>query len=99
MARTGGFCGALSGGVMALGLIDGRSTPEDKVDRVYEQVQKLLLSFEEQFGSTNCAELTGGHLGTPKGQAHFKETGQHANCLNFAAAVTQKVLELAERKL
>ena len=96
MARTAGFCGALNGGVMALGLISGRSEPDGSVDETYTRVQKLIQQFEDKFGSTNCAELTGCHLGTPEGQVKFRETEQHAKCLNYAEEVTRVVMELVE---
>ncbi len=79
---------------MALGLVSGRSAPAQTVDLTYTRIQTLLQQFETQFGSTNCAQLTGGHLGTPEGQAHFKATNQHANCLNYAETVTRMVLAL-----
>jgi C_GCAxxG_C_C family probable redox protein len=76
MARTGGFCGALSGAMMSLGLLNGRSQPGAPVEENYIAVQTLIAQFEDKFGSTNCQELTGCHLGTPEGQAKFRESGQ-----------------------
>jgi C_GCAxxG_C_C family probable redox protein len=94
LARTGGLCGALSGAIMTLGLLTGRSEPGASVDDVYALVGDLIDQFEEKFGSTSCKELTGIHLGTKEGQAKFRENNLFANCLNFAEGATRIVLEL-----
>jgi len=91
MARTGGFCGALSGAIMAQGLLTGRSEPGASVDEHYARVQELIRQFEEKFGATNCQELTGVHLGTPEGQAAFREKNQIEQCLNYAAEAARLV--------
>ncbi len=99
MARTGGFCGALSGAIMGLGLLSGRSAPHGSVEENYEKVQKLLAEFETQYGSTNCEELTGCHLGTDEGQTKFRATNQHTKCLEYAEFATQTVTSLGEIKI
>jgi len=96
LARTGGLCGALSGGIMALNLLTGRSEPGASVDENYALVGELIDQYEEKFGSINCKELTGVDLGTGEGQAKFREKNQITNCLNYAEEVTQMVLSLAE---
>jgi len=98
IARTGGFCGALSGAIMGLGLLTGRSAPHESVDENYERVQKLLTEFEAKFGAITCEELTGCHLGTDEGQAKFRETNQHTKCLEYAEFATQMVILLSEIK-
>ena len=95
MSRTGGVCGALNGGIMSLGLLEGRSQPGEAVDDVYAKVQTLINQFEEKFGSNNCRELTGVHLGIPEGQAEFREKNQIENCLNYVGEVTRMVVDLS----
>ena len=94
VARTGGQCGALSGAIMALGLLTGRSEPGASVDDHYRQVQELVARFKDEFGSINCQELTGVHLGTEEGQMQFREANQIENCLNYSEEATRIVLEL-----
>jgi hypothetical protein len=77
-------------------LFSGRSGPGAPVEEHYVRVQTLVKQFKDQYGSINCQTLTGCHLGTPEGQAHFKETNQLENCLGYAETVTQMVLDLAE---
>jgi C_GCAxxG_C_C family probable redox protein len=96
LARTGGLCGALSGAIIGLNLLTGRSEPNMPVDENYALVGELLDQYEEKFGSINCRELTGVDLGTGEGQAQFRENNQKGNCLNYAEEVTRMVLSLAE---
>ena len=94
VARTGGLCGALSGGILALNLLTGRSEPGASVDENYALVGDLIDQFNEKFCSTNCQELTGVHLGTPEGQTEFREKNKFTDCLNYVEQVTRTVLEL-----
>lgn len=96
LARTGGLCGALSGGIMALNLLIGRNEPGTPVEENYGLVAELINRYEDKFGSINCQELTGVDLGTGEGQAQFREKNQKANCLNYVEEITRMVLALAE---
>ena len=98
LARTGGLCGALSGAIMGLNLLTGRSEPGVPVDQNYALVGKLIDQFEEKFGSINCRELTGVDLGSEDGRAKFREKNQITNCLNQAEKATRMVFSLAEFK-
>jgi C_GCAxxG_C_C family probable redox protein len=94
VARTGMLCGALSGGIMALGLLTGRNEPGAPVEQHYKKVQELVAQFNDRFGSITCRELTGVHLGTEEGRGQFREKNQIENCLGYAAEVTGLVLAL-----
>ena len=96
LARTAGLCGALSGGILALNLLTGRSEPGTPVDQNYSLVRALIDQYESAFGSTNCKVLTGVDLGTEEGRAVFREKNQIVSCLNQAEEVTRMVLKLAE---
>ncbi len=98
LARTGGICGALSGAIMGLNLMTGRSEPGAPVDENYALVNKLIDQFEEKFGSTNCKELTGVDLGTPEGQIEFREKNRFEQCLNYAEEATRMVLNLTDQE-
>jgi C_GCAxxG_C_C family probable redox protein len=91
------MCGAVSGGIMAIGFTMGRSSPGDTVDLCYEAVREFLQQFLAQFKSLNCIELTRVHLGTPEGQAAFKEKGQIEKCTNYVGEATRMIVELQRR--
>jgi C_GCAxxG_C_C family probable redox protein len=69
-------CGAVSGGVITIGLKHGRGEGQDKkaADKAYERVWKLMSRFESKHGSCICRTLLKGcDLSTPEGWQHFKE--------------------------
>ena len=94
MSRTCLTCGAVSGGILALGLFFGRSSPEVPVDDCYDEVQKFIQLFQERFGSTNCRELTGCDLGTEEGQEAFKTNNVIEQCREFTVEATRMALSL-----
>lgn len=59
MAESGCTCGALSGGVMALGLIIGKDQRRGRGKKlIYSATGQLHNTFKSQFGSTCCRVLT-----------------------------------------
>ena len=44
MARTGGMCGAVSGAMLALNLVTGRSTPGESIEENYLGIRDHLNS-------------------------------------------------------
>lgn len=89
IARTGRQCGALSGGIMSLGIFHGRSEPGDDEDDIYKKVRNLIDSFEVKFGSTTCKGLLGCDLGTEEGQKTFIERDLIENCYQFTEEATR----------
>jgi C_GCAxxG_C_C family probable redox protein len=96
MARTCGTCGALSGAIMGVGLVLGRSSAGDSVQPSYTAAQTVIHAFEKEFGSRDCHTLLDGcDLNTPEGQARFKDQNLSQRCRNF----TGKAAEIAARVL
>lgn len=94
-------CGAVTGGVLAIGLataLQRGSTREDRKglrDETYSRVQQLTRRFEEQYGSVNCGEMTGCDFRTAEGPAKFKETqGMDLVCRPAVRFVVETVVDL-----
>ena len=58
MGGSGGLCGALSGGVMALGLALGNETPGGPTEELSEVVRMLRARFIARRGCSCCRDLT-----------------------------------------
>jgi C_GCAxxG_C_C family probable redox protein len=99
VARTCRTCGAVSGGIMAISLFFGRSSPDDSVEKIYYIVQDFLETFEERFEITNCKDLTGCDLGTEEGQKFFDENNLVVNCHEYTVEATRMALTLIEEYL
>ena len=61
IGRSGGICGALSGVVLALGLMVRHERAEDfeRKYKVYDLVSRVVRDFEREFGSSCCRDLIG----------------------------------------
>ena len=75
MAKTGNMCGAVTGGMLVLGLKYGMTDPDSTQDKekTYEKVASLLEKIEVVHGSSNCVDLMGVDIATPDGQQEAKE--------------------------
>ena len=93
MARKQEVCGALTGGVVAIGLKHGRGEGQDKsiTDETYRKVQQLMLGFESKHGACICRTLLNGcNLNTPEGQRYFKENElQSKTCKAFVETAVE----------
>ncbi len=66
MGLTGATCGAFSGAVMALGLVDGPAGNPEEFVRAMVPVQTLRQGFEEKMGTISCRELVKVDLTKPE---------------------------------
>ncbi len=75
MGYTAEICGAVSGAVMVLGLINGRTRVDDKQSK--EKVNSLIKEFIEEFksinDSTRCRELLKYDISKPEELAAARE--------------------------
>jgi len=97
MARRGEICGAVTGGILVLGLKYGRGEHQDRsaTEQTYARVQDLMQRFEQRHGSCQCrALLEGCDLRTPEGQRFFKE---HDLLQKTCVRCVQTVLEFLQR--
>jgi C_GCAxxG_C_C family probable redox protein len=92
MAGTASTCGAVTGGLMVIGLKYGKSKPDD--DSAKEKTQARAKVFMEKFrdkhGSLVCKELVGCDISTVVGKRVFDETNcKERLCVGFVGdAVT-----------
>jgi C_GCAxxG_C_C family probable redox protein len=99
MARTGcGPCGAASGGLMALGLMHGKTEPTDDAarDRCYAEGKSYLEAFESHCQGLSCRDLLGFDVSDPAQYQLATSSGAFARrCPVFMAAA----VELAEARM
>ncbi len=70
-----GFCGALSGGLMATGLRLGRRQPGDDKAPANQAGKALIQWAEDNFASLECRALTGTDFSNPEESARFRAPG------------------------
>ena len=86
MGKNGLVCGAVSAGIMAIGLqAKGREKAE-----VYKLVDTFLTDFKKHFGTVNCRELLGADLKTEEGMKYLKTEGRK-KCKEFVGYAADAV--------
>ena len=95
IGRRGSVCGALTGGVMAIGLKLGRSEAKDmkRRDESYKKALELYKRFEKEFGSALCYDLIKLDLTTPEGREKSKAV-RLQKCMKFVRAAGRNVAQL-----
>jgi C_GCAxxG_C_C family probable redox protein len=67
MGRCGSVCGALTGGLMAIGIKYGTNEPSaEKRSNAYKLAKRFYRQFEKQNGNVMCRELIGFDLSDAK---------------------------------
>ena len=98
VSHTDGVCGAITGGILAISMNDGRSKISDPREGVESKVQKLISEFDKNFCSTHCYKLTGCDLGTDEGQEKYNINECYELCDKFVYIATELTLDLMEEK-
>ncbi len=97
VSRNAQMCGAVTGGIMGIGLILGRTHEGQNTDQCYAAVNQFLSVFKEKHGTLNCKELIGFDLGVEKELKQFRaQNPDYAICKNFsidAAAMVYEVIK------
>jgi C_GCAxxG_C_C family probable redox protein len=99
MGRKQEVCGAVTGGILALGLMYGRGEEEDnqKLEFTYVKVRELIDRFNEKHDTVNCRELLDGcKLSTPEGQQRFNSEKLKARCCDYVGDVVSILDDIME---
>ena len=101
VARLGGTCGAISGALMVLGMLeDGTDDEAAAKERTYERTREFFRRFEERHGATDCRNLLGLDLSDSDEYAEAKERDLFRTvCPDFVRHATDIIEDMmAERE-
>jgi len=92
MGGSGCTCGAVAGGVMAIGMFFGRTKPKDpKVTKTMQLAKELHNTFQDKHNCLCCRVLTNGmELGSPR---------HKSQCISFTGEVAEAVANLVVREI
>jgi len=82
-------CGALAGGVMAMGLVGGRTSAQDAWEPVWGATAELRGRFETDQGTTLCDPISESHGG-------MDHPERWAHCTELVGRTARWVIEIAE---
>ena len=85
IGRSEDACGALIGGVLAIGVAMGRTASEEDRLRSYEAASKLHKAFQARFGSTCCKVLN---------KSDFKSPQHRTRCGEYVSEATRLAIRI-----
>ena len=97
IAGSGETCGAVTGGLMVIGLRQGIIDPQDpkSKERSREQGRRFMERFASVFGSTKCRDLLGCDPGTTEGMERALALGLFKNlCPTFVGRAIELLEEM-----
>ena len=97
IAGEGRACGAVSGAIMAIGVLNGLHSKDvvESKKRSYEISSLLIERFKEKFETTQCYELIGVDMKDPEAKKAAHERGVFSDqCSKFVATAAEIVLDL-----
>lgn len=86
LAEGGCTCGALSGGIMVLGIVYGRSNPGEDAPDMLDKARELHDWFRADKGSTCCRALIR--------HVEFGSAEHIEQCVSFTGDVAERVAEM-----
>lgn len=99
IGRAQSVCGAITGGVIAVGLQMGKAVPDrdEMVRRTRKESGDLYRSFAERFGHTDCRQLTEIDFNAPGGYEAFrKSTVRDERCAKQVEFVVRRLVALKD---
>ena len=95
IGNTGSVCGAVVGGVMAIGLKLGRADTMEGMLQNLGVAREFRRRFEEEMGEIGCRELTGLDLSSEQDMAHLMNSDiPQKVCFPAVAAAYRLAVEL-----
>lgn len=91
IAGDGGSCGALMGGVMAIGLLAGRTHPEHAWEPSTGAAAEFRRRFAEECGGTSCESVICEFV-------DMDAPGRHEHCARVCGSATGLLFEIAEAR-
>jgi C_GCAxxG_C_C family probable redox protein len=89
LGHAGCLCGALSGAVMVLSLLDGRNSATESREPAYGSAREFHEAFSRTFGGTCCRALNRFELGSRE---------QRKQCLKITSDTANLLMEMLERR-
>jgi C_GCAxxG_C_C family probable redox protein len=96
VCSTGTVCGALTGGLMILGMVYGRSNPTGRETYTCSGIGlRFVRWFAKEYGTTLCFELNGGYNTLDQVQREeFRKSQAHQDCFKRCGKAAGKIVEM-----
>ncbi len=94
IARYQSLCGALTGGVMVLGLLEAQRVEDPKriAAAARPAIRRLWDGFEERFGSVECRALVPFDFNSPDWLEVYRQTNAKQKCHEYVRYVIESLM-------
>jgi C_GCAxxG_C_C family probable redox protein len=94
----GKACGAVTGGILAIGLVHGRTRADDLDAReaTRERARRLTAEFRWRHGALDCRSLLGCRIDSPEGRQAARDSGVFER---VCPGLVRSAAELVEREI
>jgi C_GCAxxG_C_C family probable redox protein len=100
-AGLGGPCGAVTAGIMVIGLKYGKTKSDDEAakEKTYRTVRDFVSRFEQRHGTILCRSLINADISTPEGLQAARDKQLLATvCPAFVRSAVEILQELLEKE-
>lgn len=99
VGRQGEVCGALTGGVLAVGLTHGRDRAEEKKakEAVHAKAGEFVQRFAEVNGALRCRDLIGLDVSSEKGVQEYYARNLQERCSEVVGNAVRALLKLLDK--
>jgi C_GCAxxG_C_C family probable redox protein len=97
VGRNGDICGAVAGGIMAIGLALGRDNSGQSRDPCYEAADRFYNEFVRAFGSSQCRMLTGLDLKKPEQREAYQNRVHLERCNPIVSWAAKRAYEIVRK--
>ncbi len=95
LANGDSVCGALSGGILALSMMQGRQNAQESFELLYKNIAGLKESFGKEFGAHECSVLLGFSLNDTDAKEKFMEQNcKTCKCSNYISFTINHINEM-----
>jgi C_GCAxxG_C_C family probable redox protein len=96
MGKGQGTCGAVTGAIMVLGIMEGEKASDNNELKsgTYSSVKDLVKKFTDEFKSSSCRDLTACDFNTDSGNEKFKNEGVMEK---ICAPCVKRAVEIVEQ--
>lgn len=98
IGRGGSLCGALTGGVIAIGLRYGANEPSsEEREEAYSMALSFYKRFEKEWGSVLCRDLIGYDLTDPEELRKARDANVFdEKCVHFVEKAVETLIDLED---
>lgn len=99
IGRKGSLCGALTASTMIIGLLRGRTDPQDqeRKEETYSMCAQLWEAFEKEFGSCYCFNLTKCRFEDSGERQRWLDSGGMERCAHIVGRAAELLFEALEK--